>query len=96
MFIIFKKKRNLENKIDELLEKLNETNLNKFMEIIISPKKLFWRNFLIGIARGIGSAIGFSILGALVLYLLRYIVMLNLPVIGAFLRDILEMAGVSI
>ena len=61
---------------------------SKYSEIIISPKKLFWRSFLSGIARGIGSAIGFSLLGAILIYLLRYIVMLNLPVIGAFLKDI--------
>ena len=89
MFIFFRK---LEKKIDELLIKLNESNLNKFMEIVISPKKLFLRYFIAGIARGIGAAIGFSLLGAIVIYLLRYIVMLNLPVIGAFLKDIFEMA----
>lgn len=92
MFIFFNNKK-LENKIDELYIKLNEKNFNKFMEISISPKKIFWRSFLSGIARGIGGAIGFSLLGALVIYLLRYIVMLNLPVIGAFVRDILEIAN---
>ncbi len=89
MFIFFRK---LENKIDILLNKLNESSFNKFVEIIASPKKLFFRNFIAGIARGIGSAIGFSIIGAVIIYLLRYIVMLNIPVIGAFLRDIFELA----
>lgn len=90
MFIFFKKRKKLGKKLDELLEVLNEKNINKFMEIIISPRKLFWRNFIAGIAKGIGVAIGFSILGAILIYLLRYIVMLNLPVIGAFLREIWE------
>ena len=90
MFIFFRKKKSLENKIDEILEVLNEKSLNKFIEIISSPKKLFWRNFIAGIAKGIGIAIGFSLLGAILIYLLRYIVMLNVPVIGAFLREIWE------
>lgn len=89
MFIFFRKKR-LEQKIDELYLKLTESNLSKFVEITVSPKKIFWRSFLAGIARGIGTAIGFSLLGAIVIYLLRYIVMLNLPVIGAFIKDIWE------
>lgn len=93
MFIFFRR-RKLEDKIDDLYMKLNERNFSKFVEIIASPRRLFWRSFLAGIARGIGSAIGFSLLGALVIYLLRYIVMLNLPVIGAFIRDILDIAGV--
>lgn len=92
MFIFLSRKKKLENKIDELLNKLNEKNMTNFIEIILSPHKLFWRNFLAGIARGIGGAIGFSILGALLIYLLRYIVMLNLPVIGAFIKDIWEIA----
>ena len=67
--------------------------MGKFAEIITSPRKLFWRSFLAGIAKGIGSAIGFSILGAIFIYLLRAIVMLNLPVIGAFVKDIWEIVN---
>lgn len=96
MFIFFrnhvkskkKSRKKLEKKIDELYIKLSEKNFNNFIEIVASPRRIFLRSFLAGIARGIGSAIGFSILGAFLIYLLRYIVMLNLPVIGAFVKDI--------
>lgn len=87
MFIFLKKKK-LEEKLDEVLEKFNQKSLNDFIEIIVSPKRLFLRSFVSGIAKGIGITIGFSLLGAILIYLLRYIVMLNLPVIGAFLKDI--------
>ncbi len=80
----------INQKVDELYIKINDKNFSQFVEIIASPRRIFWRNFLGGIARGIGTAIGFSILGALLIYLLRYIVMLNLPVIGAFVKDIWE------
>ena len=97
MFIFFENRKQerisrkkLSKKIDELYFKLSEKNFNKFVEIIASPRRLFWRSFFAGIARGIGTAIGFSILGAILIYFLRYIVMLNLPVIGAFVRDIWE------
>ena len=92
MFIFFRK-RNLENKLNDIYEKLNTKNFNKFIELIESPKKIFWRNFMAGISKGIGGAIGFSLLGALLIYLLRYIVMLNLPIIGAFIRDIMEIVN---
>ena len=88
MFIFLNKK--MYKKIDEIYTKLNNKNFNKYIEIISSPRKIFWRNFIAGIARGIGSAIGFSILGAIFIYFFRYIVMLNLPVIGAFIRDVWE------
>ena len=82
--------KNIQNKVDSLYEKLNNDNLNKFAEIITSPRRIFWRSFLSGVARGIGTAIGFSLLGAIIIYLLRYIVMLNIPVIGVFIKDILD------
>ena len=97
MFIFFENmkkegisRKNLSKKIDELYYKLSEKNFNKFVEIISSPRRLFWRSFFAGLARGIGTAIGFSILGAILIYFLRYIVMLNIPVIGAFVKDIWE------
>ena len=85
-----KAKKKLEEKIDELYLKLSDRSFTRFVELIASPRRLFWRSFLAGVARGIGTAIGFSILGALFIYLFRYIVMLNLPVIGAFIKDIWE------
>ena len=80
----------MQNKLDKLYTKVSDANISKFAEIVASPRKIFLRSFLAGIARGIGSAIGFSILGAVLIYLFRYIVMLNLPVIGAFVKDIWE------
>ncbi|MBQ9315167.1 MAG: hypothetical protein IJ220_09315 [Clostridia bacterium] len=95
MFIFFRHKNNdtqkeFNQKIGEIYQKLSEKSFSKFVEVIASPRQIFWRSFLAGIARGIGTAIGFSILGALLIYLFRYIVMLNLPVIGAFIKDIWE------
>lgn len=84
------KKKDLSNKIEDLYLKLSDKNFNRFVDIIASPRKIFFRSFLAGIARGIGTAIGFSILGAFLIYLLRHIVMLNLPIIGRFLKEIWE------
>lgn len=53
-------------------------------------KKMLMRYFALGIAKGIGMAIGFTILGAILVYILKKVVMLNLPVIGAFVRDIMQ------
>lgn len=37
------------------------------------PKRLFWRSFLSGIFRGLGAAIGFSVLGALALIAIKWV-----------------------
>ena len=40
-------------------------------------------------ARGFGFAVGFSILGAVVVVLLRYLVVENIPLIGSFLAEVI-------
>lgn len=60
----------------------------EYMEMFDNPRRLLYVNFLIGVARGFGSAIGFTILAALVLYFLQQIIILNIPVIGEFIAQI--------
>jgi hypothetical protein len=47
-------------------------------------------NFVAGLARGIGMAVGFSLLGAAIVYLLQQTVSKNLPVIGDFIAEIVK------
>ena len=43
-----------------------------------------------GIAKGIGIGIGFTVLTAILLIILQKIVTLNIPVIGDYIADIVE------
>lgn len=43
-----------------------------------------------GAARGIGFSIGFTVLGALLLYILQSIALANLPIIGRFLAELVR------
>ncbi len=54
------------------------------------------QEFLSGLARGIGFSVGFTILGALLLYLLRNMAMANLPVIGRFIAQIVRIVERSL
>ncbi len=53
-----------------------------------------WRRLLkemaLGAARGIGFSIGFTVLGALLLYILQSIALANLPIIGRFLAELVR------
>jgi len=46
-------------------------------------------NFVAGLARGIGMAVGFSLLGAAVVYLLQSLAWQNLGVIGEYIAKII-------
>lgn len=91
--------RNLEKKILIQLDRLNYIlNRNKVLDLIEitgNTKKFLIRNFLSGIIKGIGVGIGFSVITALIIYLLQKIIKLNIPVISKYIADIVEIVQKS-
>ncbi len=77
-------------KIEELSFRMEKMNIAEYVNLLQDPKKLLYLNFLAGVARGVGIAIGFTLLGALVLYFLQRLVMLNLPLIGDFIAEVIN------
>ena len=55
-----------------------------------SKKQIVIRNFLAGISRGVGIGIGVTIITALIVYLLQNFIKLNIPIIGKFVADIMN------
>lgn len=80
----------INTRLDEIARSLEKTGIAEYMEMLQRPRRLLWINFWIGLARGFGMAIGFTLLAAVVLYLLRHIITLNIPLIGRFVADIVE------
>lgn len=77
-------------RLDEIARGLEKTGIAEYMEMLKRPRRLLWLNFWIGLVRGFGMAIGFTLLAAVVLYLLRHIIALNIPLLGKFVADIVE------
>ncbi len=90
MFIKKSKFEKLMKNIDELNLTLTKNNLIDLAEILGNRKELLIRNLISGIAKGIGIGIGFSILTAIIVIILQKIVTLNIPVIGDYITDIVE------
>lgn len=94
-----KKRKNREtiliNQIDNLNRKMTESNLLDIAQLLGDRKKLLWVNLIAGITRGIGIGIGVTIITAILIILLRKIVTLNIPVIGQFVSDIVEIVEKS-
>ncbi len=90
---MFEKKKNMEilNKsIQELLENLNKSNYIEWLYILNNKKEIFIRNITAGIGRGIGIGIGFTLITAIIIIILQNIVTLNIPIIGEYIADIVE------
>lgn len=62
----------------------------EYVEYLQNRRRLFLTNFLAGVMRGMGFAIGFSILGALTVMLVQRLALANLPGIGDFFAEIVR------
>ncbi len=78
------------SKLDDLARMMENAGIGEYVEMLRRPRRLLFLNLGIGIARGFGMAIGFTILAALIIYLLRKIILLNIPLIGKFIADLVE------
>lgn len=80
----------LESKVEKIALMLEKAKLGEYVSIMSKPKTLLLSNFIGGVARGFGTAVGFTLLGAVVIYILRQSVLLNLPIIGGFIAEIVK------
>jgi hypothetical protein len=78
------------NKLDEHIAVLERMHLPDYIRYLEDHSRFYRMHFIGGIVRGVGSAIGFTILGAALVWLLQDLAQRNLPVIGDFLADIVS------
>lgn len=92
LFMWLKKKKvnRLNSSIEKLSEMLEKGNLVELTYILGSKKEIIKRNLMAGIFRGVGIGIGVTIITAILVMLLQKIVTLNIPVIGEYIADIVE------
>lgn len=88
--------KSLENRLEKLTLAVEKIKIAEYVEFLNNTRRMLFTNFLAGIARGLGMAVGFTILGALLIYLLRQVVLLNLPLIGDFIADIVQLVNESL
>ena len=92
---MFFKSKQLQSKIDKLINSIERSNLEELATIMGNKKQIVIRNFLAGVFRGIGIGIGITIITAILVLILRQLVTLNIPVIGEYISDIVEIVEKS-
>lgn len=88
--------KDLSRKIDDIFLNMEKMKIADYVKLLDNPRRLFFLNFMAGLARGLGIAVGFTILGAMVLYTLRQLIMLNLPLISEFIAEVLKMTQLKL
>lgn len=74
--------------IDRWLAAMERLRLADYVRYVDDRRRLIRTSFLSGVARGLGMAVGFTILGAMLVLALQDLARRNLPLISDFLAQI--------
>jgi len=85
-----RKTDHLIEQMQRLTRHLEALRIADYIELLEKPWKLITTNFIAGIARGLGFAIGTTIIFALVVEGLRRIILINIPIINDYLVEIFK------
>ena len=77
--------------VERLALALERSNVLDYTVLLQRPWRMLWINFAGGMARGLGIGIGFTVLSAMLLYVLRGLMVANLPVIGDLIATIVRL-----
>lgn len=81
----------IEQKLKDISIQMEKLKLVDYVELLENPLRMLWLNFIGGLARGFGMAIGFTLLGALFLYILQKIIIWKLPMLSDFIADLIKL-----
>lgn len=90
MFIRKKNVNMLNKSIENLNRILEKGNFIELSYLLGNKKEIIVRNLMAGIFRGVGIGIGVTVITAILVMLLQKIVKLNIPIIGEYIVDIVE------
>ncbi len=82
--------RKLSKNVEKLNRMLQEQNIQELIYVLGSQKEMLKRNFWAGVSRGVGIGVGVTIITAILVIILQKIVTLNIPVIGEYIAEIVE------
>lgn len=79
---------------EELIRRLTDTlermRLDEYLEYVSDRRRMIRNHLLYGAMRGLGFTLGFSVLGAIFVVLIRKLVSENMPIIGGFLAEVIH------
>jgi len=90
---IHKKKalERIEKKLDDIGLRMEKMKLIEYVSYLENPRKLIWANFVGGVAKGFGTVVGLTVVTAGVLYFLKFLLTLNLPLISSYIAEFIRL-----
>lgn len=96
MTVLQRSLETVDKRLEHIASEMERTHIAEYVDLLNRPVKLIWRNLLAGTARGVGIAIGFTFFAATILYVLRILGALNLPIIGDYIADIVKIVQIQL
>jgi len=76
--------------IERLMHTLERMQLGDYVEYVSNRKRMIVNNTIFGICRGLGFTLGFTVLGGMLIVILRGMVLENLPLVGGFFAEVIR------
>ncbi len=83
--------RALAREIDRLVRLVERMNLGDYIGLLQRPGRLLWINFLAGLARGLGTILGATLLVSLILAVAQRIIATHLPGVSEFVQHFVRL-----
>lgn len=80
----------LSEQIERLAIHMEKANFADYVKMLHRPRRMMFYSLLGGIARGVGLGVGFSVIGATLVYLLQKLQLLGLPLIGDYIAELVR------
>ncbi|TFE31754.1 DUF5665 domain-containing protein [Cohnella luojiensis] len=80
----------LSERLERLSIDMEKAQLKEYVNLMHRPWQLIWRSLISGLSRGVGIALGFTFFAATIVYLLKFLGALNLPIVGDYIADIVR------
>ena len=80
----------IERTLDRIAVDLERSHFYEYVDYVSDSRRMLSRAFLSGMLRGLGMAVGFTLLGALIVWILNVIARSNIPYIADFISRIVE------
>ncbi|HEY3316474.1 MAG TPA: DUF5665 domain-containing protein [Bacillota bacterium] len=83
-------------KVEKLSESMEKMKLAEYVYLLQHPWRLLYVNFIGGVARGFGVAMGFTLITGVVLYLLQRPLLARLPYIGNLIAELVRIVNIKL
>jgi hypothetical protein len=76
--------------VEHLAAYLERVNFAAYADLLQRPLRLAFINWWAGVFRGVGIGIGFTVVASLIILVLQWLAILNLPIIGKYVAEVVR------